>query len=105
MKYSKSVFLTALILAALTTGAWAQTETASNGPAKGAESAPTLPPVTAADIQELRDALAAQQRQIQALQEQLQIKDQALQQHVQSAASSAVQPANSVPPCPSWQPR
>lgn len=100
MKYSKSVFLTALILAALTTGAWAQTEAASNGPAKGTESAPVPTPVTAADIQELRDALAAQQRQIQALQEQLQIKEQALQQHVQSAAPSAVQPADSIPNSP-----
>jgi Skp family chaperone for outer membrane proteins len=100
MKYSKSVFLPALILAALTTGACAQTESASNAPAKGAESAPTPTPVTAADIQELRDALAAQQRQIQVLQEQLQIKDQALQQHVQSAAPSAAQPANSVPNSP-----
>jgi len=100
MKYSKSVFLTALILAVLTTGAWAQTEAASNAPAKGAESTPATLPVTAADIQELRDALAAQQRQIQALQEQLQIKNQALPQPVQSAASSAVQPANSVPNSP-----
>src|SRR6202140_4029980 len=100
MKYSKSVFLTALILAALTTGAWAQIEAASNAPAKGSESPPATPSVTAADIQELRDALAAQQRQIQALQEQLQIKNQALQQPVQSAAPSAVRPANSIPNSP-----
>lgn len=100
MKYSKSVFLTALILAALTTGAWAQIEAASNAPAKGSESTPATPSVTAADIQELRDALAAQQRQIQALQEQLQIKNQALQQPVQSAAPSAVRPANSIPNSP-----
>ena len=100
MKYSKSVFLTALILAVLTTGAWAQTEAASNAPAKGAESTPATSPVTAADIQELRDALAAQQRQIQVLQEQLQIKNQALQQPVQSAAPSAVRPVNSIPNSP-----
>ncbi len=75
MKSNKNVFLTALILVALTAGAWAQTETASNaapshGPAAAATPAPT--PVTAADIQELRAALAAQQQQIQALQAQLQ---------------------------------
>jgi len=98
MKSSKSVFLTAIILAALTTGARTQTETASNASAKSAESGPAPPPVTAADMQELRDALAAQQRQIQALQEQLQSKDHALQQHVQSAAPSAVQPANDSAP-------
>jgi hypothetical protein len=52
-------------------------------------------PVTAADVQELKDAIAsqqsaiaAQQRQIQALQEELQHKDQAVQQ-AQTAASTA----------------
>ncbi|MGO9126243.1 MAG: hypothetical protein ACLP6G_15335 [Terriglobales bacterium] len=93
---STNLFLTVLALAALTAGAWAQTETASNTPpAKGyppAAAVPAAPPVTAADIQELRDALAAQQLQIQALQQQLQRKDQALQQ-IQSAAEPPVKPA------------
>jgi Putative porin len=90
MKPNKNVFLTTLILAAFTAGAWGQTETASNAapPSGYAASAPAPPPVTAADIQELKAALAAQQQQIQALQAQLQSKDQALQQ-VQSAGPSA----------------
>ena len=67
MKSNKNLFLTTVILAALSAGAWAQ-----------AVSAPDQPPVTATDIQELRQALAAQQRQIQALQLQLQSKEPAL---------------------------
>jgi Skp family chaperone for outer membrane proteins len=99
MKLNKNLFLTALTLAALTAGARAQTETASNAaPPKGsAASAPAQPsPVTAADIQELKDALAAQQQQIQALQAQLQSKDQALQQ-LRSGGPSAPQPVATQP--------
>jgi len=95
MKLNKNVFLTTLTLAALTAGAWAQTETALNAtPPTGyaaSAPAPAPPPVTAADIQELKAALAAQQQQIQALQAQLQGKDQALQQ-VRSGGPSATQP-------------
>jgi hypothetical protein len=89
MKASKNVFLTALTLA-LTAGAWAQTQTASNvAPAGGpAPAAPAPPPVTAADIQALKDALAAQQQQIQQLQAQLQGKNQGAQP-VQTATSEA----------------
>ncbi len=89
MKPKRNLFFTALTLAALTASVWAQTETASNlaPPTGPVASAPVAPPVTAADIQELKDALAAQQRQIQALQEQLQNKDRALQQ-VQAAGST-----------------
>ena len=99
MKLNKNLFLTALTLAALAASAWAQTETASNAaPPKGsAASASAQPsPVTAADIQELKDALAAQQQQIQALQTQLQNKDQALQQ-VRSGGPSAPQPIATQP--------
>jgi hypothetical protein len=99
MKLNQNLFLTALTLAALTAGAWAQTETASNAaPPKGsAASAPAQPSlVTAADIQELKDALAAQQQQIQALQAQLQSKDQALQQ-VRSGGPSVPQPIATQP--------
>jgi hypothetical protein len=90
MKSNKNLFLTALILAALTSGSWAQTESASNAaPANGsAASAPTPPPVTAADIQALKDAIAAQQQEIQALQAQLQSKHEA-PQPTQSASLSA----------------
>ena len=94
MKLTKTLFLIALTLAAMTAGVWAQTEVASNiAPAKGsAVAAPTTAPapVTAADIQELKDALAAQQKQIQALQAQLQAKEQEQpQQQVRSSALTA----------------
>ena len=92
MKSNTKLLFTALLLSALTAASWAQTETASNaalanGPASSA-AAPAPAPVTAADIQELKAALAAQQQQIQALQAQLQGKEQA-QQQVQSASLSA----------------
>jgi len=67
MKRTKQVFLTALTLAALSAGAWAETP-ASAKPAD----APAPPPVTAADVQALKDALAAQQLQIEHLTQQLQ---------------------------------
>ena len=69
MKPNKNLFFTILILAALSGGAWAQTETSPNAasPKESAASSPAQTAVTATDIQELRDALAAQQRQIQAL--------------------------------------
>jgi hypothetical protein len=74
MKVKQTLFLATLTLAAFTSGAWAQTETASNAaPAIGAAAAaPAPPPATAADIQELKAALAAQQQQIAALQAELQ---------------------------------
>ncbi len=96
MRSNKNVFLTAVALAALIAGAWAQTETASNAASPSGPTAPAAnpapPPVTAADIQELKAALAAQQQQIQALQAQLQSKDQAVQQ-VQSPAPTATEPS------------
>ena len=64
MKRTKHLLFTALTLAALSAGVWAQT-TNSTAPAPAQ-------PVTAADVQALRDALAAQQRQIQQLNQQLQ---------------------------------
>jgi hypothetical protein len=98
MKLNKNVFFMILTLGALTTGAWAQAETASNeAPANGsAATAPAPPPVTAADIQALKDALAAQQQQIQALQAQLQAKknDEAPPQPPQPAGASATQAAD-----------
>jgi len=71
MKRCKHVFLTALTLAALSGGAWA--EDAANGtPAPKPAAAAPAPPVTAADVQALKDALAAQQQQIERLTQQLQ---------------------------------
>ncbi|HEV2717520.1 MAG TPA: putative porin, partial [Terriglobales bacterium] len=88
MKRTQNLFLTTLMLMALTAGAWAQTETASTSdPANGYAAAdPVAKPVTAADIQELKAALAAQQLQIQALQAQLKSRDQILE--VRSASVS-----------------
>jgi hypothetical protein len=77
MKRIKNIFLTALTLAALSAGAWAQT------------SAPAQPAVTAADVQALKDALAAQQQQIQALQDELHRKDQVAQSVNSTAANNA----------------
>jgi hypothetical protein len=89
MKPTKNVFLTALTLAALSAGAWAQTMTATPPPPKKHKPATAAAPaVTAADVQALKDALAAQQQQIQALQNELHRKDQAAAQ-AQSAASDA----------------
>ena len=98
MNRTSKLLLRALTLTALTASVWAQTETASNtapaapGKADPAPAAAAPPAVTAADIQELKNALAAQQLQIQALQEQLQRKDQALRQ-VQSSADTPAAPA------------
>jgi hypothetical protein len=86
MKSRKNRLLTALILAALTAGAWAQTQTAS-------DSAPPPPPVTAADIQALKDALAAQQREIQALQAQLQNNSKNQPPQVESSTLAMTRPA------------
>jgi hypothetical protein len=91
MKHTKKVLLTSLALAALAASVWAQTVTASNAaasPASPASAVPTAPAVTAADIQELKNALAAQQRQIQALEEQLARKNEAMRQ-VQSTSDRA----------------
>jgi Skp family chaperone for outer membrane proteins len=99
MKPHKHLF-TALTLAALTVGAWAQTETASDAappqPSPAAPATPASPAVTLADIQELKAALAAQQQQIQALQAQLQSKDQALEQ-VRSGGPAVTQTADTAP--------
>ena len=93
MKAIKNLFLIALVLVALATGAWAQTDTSStpvqkkkhvDTAAAGGQSA-----VTAADLQKLQDGLAAAQQQIQALQEELRRKDQAVQQAQTTATDAA----------------
>ena len=100
MKVNQNRFLTVLTLAALTTGAWAQTQTAANvapaNPSPTAAAAPTSPPVTAADVQALKDALAAQQLQIQQLTEQLQHQQALLE--AQQGAINATEKAPSNPP-------
>jgi hypothetical protein len=93
MKRTKNVFLSALTLAALSAGAWAQTsESATPPPKRKHKPVPTEPAVTAADVQALKDALAAQQLQIQHLIEQLQQNQQSAQQ-AQAAASDAASQA------------
>ncbi len=93
MKPTKHLFLTALMLAILTAGVWAQTETAST-PAPTKKSAATAgvteqPAVTAADFQALKDGLTAAQQQIQVLQDELRRRDQAVQQAQSTAADAA----------------
>lgn len=70
MKAIKNLFLSALMLAALSGAAWSQTSTAA-GPAPST--------VTAADVQALKDALAAQQQQIDRLTRLLKKQGQAQQ--------------------------
>jgi hypothetical protein len=107
MNTTKRLSITVLTLAALTAGAWAQTQTASNttlaAPASAAAASaapaaavPAPIPVTAADVQALKDALAAQQLQIQRLTEQLQ-RQQAWQQAQQSAGNAEKSDAASAP--------
>lgn len=74
MKRTMKVFLIALTLAALAAGAWAQTP-ASAPPSITA----AAPPITATDVQALKDALAAQQKQIDRLTQQLQRQQDAAQ--------------------------
>jgi hypothetical protein len=101
MKAPKKL-LTSLVVAALAAGAWAEDSVAAPKNKSEAAAAPAPPPVTAADIQALKDALAAQQQQIRALQEQLQLKekdnnkDQAPQQ-VASTVPCAPRPADNGP--------
>jgi hypothetical protein len=72
MKPIKHLFLAALTLAVLSASAWAE-DPASGKPAANSAAAATAPaPITAADVQALKDALAAQQQQIERLSQQLQ---------------------------------
>jgi len=71
MKPIKHVFLAALTLAALAAGAWAE-DPASGKPAANSTAAAAAPaPITAADVQSLKDAIAAQQKQIERLTQRL----------------------------------
>jgi hypothetical protein len=96
MKSTKHLFLTVLALAALSVGAWAQTSD-STAPApkkrhKPVAAAPAQPAITAADVQALKDGLAAQQQQIQQLTQQLQQAQRNWQQ-AQAAATDAASKA------------
>jgi hypothetical protein len=106
MKLRGSRLFSFLVLTALSVSVWAQTETASNvtpetsKPAAVAAAPAAAPAViTAADVQALKDALAAQQKQIDALQKQLNLRDQGAQltpsPSTDSAKADATQPASS----------
>lgn len=93
---SNSTLRTALALAALSAGAWAQTQIAANAaPAATPTPAPAPVAVTAADVQALKDALAAQQLQIQKLTEQLQRQQQ---QHIDALETSRKAPTETPVP-------
>jgi hypothetical protein len=72
MKRTKHAFLTALTLAAVSASAWAEIPKSDAPAADETAPAPAPPPITAADIQALKEALAAQQLQIEHLTRQLQ---------------------------------
>src|SRR5580700_6694672 len=71
MKPIKHLFLAALTLAALSAGAWAEDSASGKASANSAAAAAAPAPITAADVQSLKDALAAQQKQIERLTQQL----------------------------------
>jgi hypothetical protein len=89
MKSIKHLLITVLTLATLSAGAWAQTSDSTAPPPKKKHKAEKPAQVTAADVQELKDALAAQQQQIRELREELHRKDQAVQQATSAAADAS----------------
>ncbi|MGA8868763.1 MAG: putative porin [Candidatus Sulfotelmatobacter sp.] len=100
MKATNRLFFTALALAALTAGAWAETPASADPVANDASAKPAAAatvsapaPVTAADVQALKDALAAQQLEIQQLREQLQSRDRSIPPAQNNVAP---EPANNI---------
>ena len=69
----------------------AQTATTATKPKKKTVSHAASATITADDVQQLRDALAAQQRQIEQLRQEMQRRDSALQEAQQQAQSAAQQ--------------
>ena len=103
MKRPRNAFFIVLALAVLSAGAWAQTsQSTTPAPTKKHKATAAAPAaaITAADVQSLKDALAAQQAQmaaqqeeIQSLRDELHSKDQVAQQ-AQSVAADAAAKAN-----------
>ena len=91
MKPTHYLFLTGLILAALTTGVWAQTDESSRpaGEKNNSRAAAQTQAPTAADFQTLKDAISAQQQQIQGLQDELRRRDQAVKEAQATATDAA----------------
>jgi flagellar biosynthesis chaperone FliJ len=103
MKTTRNRILIALVALSLAATAWAQTDAATRPARKKKAVVKTAEPaVTAADVQSLKDALAAQQQQIQQLTQQLQQNANAWQQaqqqlqQAQTSASDAQQKAASL---------
>ena len=96
MNLKNKLFLTVLALAVLMAGAWAENPGTSGSNAKDAPAAPAPAPsvVTAADVQALKDALAAQQLQIQRLEQRLELQQE--QQAAAQAASKAKEESKAV---------
>ncbi|MGC9987415.1 MAG: hypothetical protein ABSC07_02425 [Terriglobales bacterium] len=98
MKSTKRLFLTLLTVAALLAGTWAQTSDSTTPPPKKTHKAVAAQPAaTAADVQALKDAIAAQQQQIQQLTQQLQQllqNSQQAQQTSQQAQATAAEAAS-----------
>jgi hypothetical protein len=99
----KTLSLISLALAAITAGAWAQTQVASSAPPDPRSATPAAVPaqpvITAVDVQALKDALAAQQLEIEALKQQLQQRNSAATA-IQPSAPAQPSPAVPVPPTP-----
>src|SRR6202161_1354921 len=96
MKPSKKLIATAFALAALIAGAWAENPPSGAPAGKDGAAAPAPPTVTAADVQALKDALAAQQLQINRLTELLE-RQQAQQAAAEAASMSNTRPAPEQP--------
>lgn len=92
MKPNRMLIVTAIALAALAAGAWAENPPSAASAAQDAAAAPAPSTVTAADLQALKDALAAQQLQIDRLTQQLQ-KQQDQQAAAEAASQSDTRPA------------
>jgi len=90
MKATNKMLCTALGLAALAAGSWAESPASAASAAKDAAAA-APPAITAADVQSLKDALAAQQLQIERLSKQLE------RQQAQQAAAEAASKADTKP--------
>src|SRR5690349_4064752 len=93
MNRNRMPLVTAFMLVTLSSSVWAQTQTAANTVPTNPTAVITTPPqpaVSVADIQALRDALAAQQQQIEALKQQLQQRNEV--RTVQSSVDPATAP-------------
>jgi len=87
----QSISIISMILVVLTSLAGAPAQTASSAKPAKKKVAKHSPPATAAEVEELRDAVARQGQQIQLLIQQMQSRDAALQQAQQQAQQAQQQ--------------